>query len=200
MNKQIKFFLCTTIFCCGFIKPDITSAVTLDEELQRCSEIEVSLIRLQCYDRLAKGPGVTKKGPGVTQKASNQSKRRSLFQRRSRETTETIEEQNTATEVTRTDSSVATKSENINESSDNFGKVIESEADEISSRIIGQFNGWDGDTQFNLENGQVWKQSGNGILKVSMNNPKVTIEKGVFGGFNFSVEGYNSKVKVKRVK
>ena len=193
MNKQIKFLLCTTIFCCAFIKTDITNAVTLDEELNKCSEIEVSLIRLQCYDRLAKEPGVTKK-------ASNQSKRRSLFQRRSRETTETIEEQNTATEVTRTDSSVATKSENINESSDIFGKVIESEANEISSRIIGQFNGWDGDTEFNLENGQTWQQSGNGILKVSMNNPKVTIKKGMFGGFIFSVEGYNSKVKVKRVK
>jgi hypothetical protein len=33
-----------------------------------------------------------------------------------------------------------------------------------------------------------------------MNNPKVTIEKGRFGEFIFSVEGYNSKVKVKRVK
>ena len=190
MDKQIKFLLCTTIFCCGFFKPDITNAVTLDEELKKCSEIEVSLIRLQCYDRLAKEPGVTKK-------ALNQSKRRSLFQRRSRETTE---EQGTTTEATRTDSSIATKSENINEPSDIFGKVIESEANEISSRIIGQFNGWDGDTEFNLENGQIWQQSGNGILKVSMNNPKVTIKKGVFGGFIFSVEGYNSKVKVKRVK
>ena len=196
MDKQIKFLLCTTIFCCGFIKPDITNAVTLDEELKSCSELEVSLIRLQCYDRLAKEPGVTKK-------ALNQSKRRSLFQRRSRdttETTETIEEQKPSSQVTRTDSSIATKSENINEPSDIFGKVIESEANEISSRIIGQFNGWDGDTEFNLENGQIWQQSGNGILKVSMNNPKVTIKKGVFGGFIFSVEGYNSKVKVKRVK
>jgi len=196
MNKQITFLLCSTIFFCAFIKPDIISAVTLDEELKRCSEIEVSLIRLQCYDRLAKEPGVTKK-------ASNQSKRRTLFQRRSRdttETTETIEEQKPSSQVTRTDSSIATKSENINEPSDNFGKVIESEANEISSRIIGQFNGWDGDTEFNLENGQTWQQSGNGILKVSMNNPKVTIKKGMFGGFIFSVEGYNSKVKVKRVK
>ena len=193
MNKQIKFLLCTTIFCCGFIKPDITSAVTLDEELKRCSEIEVSLIRLQCFDRLAKEPE-------VTTAISNQSKRRSLFQRRSRETAETTKEQSTSSQVTRTDSSIATKSENINAPSDNFGKVIESQTNEISSRIIGQFNGWDGDTQFNLENGQVWKQSGNGILKVSMINPKVTIEKGLFGGFNFSVEGYNSKVKVKRVK
>ena len=172
---------------------DITNASTLDEELQRCSEIEVSLIRLQCYDRLAKAP------EAITA-TSNQSKRRSLFQRRSRETAEKTKEQSTSPQETRTDSSMATKSENINEPSDNFGKVIESQTNEISSRIIGQFNGWDGDTEFNLENGQVWKQSGNGILKVSMNNPKVTIEKGVFGGFNFSVEGYNSRVKVKRVK
>ena len=119
---------------------------------------------------------------------------------RSRDKVAIKEEQKTTTEETSTDASVIRKSDNINESSDNFGKVIESETNEISSRISGQFNGWDGDTKFNLENGQIWQQSGNGILKVSMNNPKVTIEKGTFGGFIFSVEGYNSKVKVKRVK
>ena len=193
MDKQIKFLLCISLYCCALIKPDFTSAETLDEELQRCSEIEVSLIRLQCYDRLAKAPE-------ISAAASNEPKRRSLFQRRSRDTAEIKKEQNNTTQVTKTDSSIASKSENINEPSDNFGKVIESQTNEISSRIIGQLNGWDGDTEFNLENGQIWQQSGNGILKVSMNNPKVTVAKGMFGGFILSVEGYNSKVKVKRTK
>ena len=166
----------------------------MDEELKKCSEITVSLIRLQCYDRLTKKPEVR------SVQASNQPKRKKIFQRRSRDKVAIKEEQKTTTEETSTDASVTRKSDNINESSDNFGKVIESETNEISSRISGQFNGWDGDTKFNLENGQIWQQSGNGILKVSMNNPKVTIEKGRFGEFIFSVEGYNSKVKVKRVK
>ena len=194
MNKQSKFLISIAIYCFIFIKPAVVGAQTLDEELKKCSEITVSLIRLQCYDRLAKKPEVR------SVQASNQPKRKKIFQRRSRDKVAIKEEQKTTTEETSTDASVTRKSDNINESSDNFGKVIESETNEISSRISGQFNGWDGDTKFNLENGQIWQQSGNGILKVSMNNPKVTIEKGRFGGFIFSVEGYNSKVKVKRVK
>jgi len=194
MNKQNKFLISIAIYCFIFIKPDVVGAETLDEELKKCSEITVSLIRLQCYDRLAKKPEAR------SAQAPSQPKRKNIFQRRSRDKVTIKEEQKTTTEETNTDASVASKSDNVSESSDNFGKVIESETNEINSRISGQFNGWDGDTKFNLENGQVWKQSGNGILKVSMNNPKVTIEKGVFGGFNFSVEGYNSKVKVKRVK
>ena len=194
MNKQSKFLISIAIYCFVFIKPDVVGAQTLDEELKKCSEIAVSLIRLQCYDRLAKKPEVR------SAQASSQPKRKNIFQRRSRDKVVIKEEQKTTTEETSTDASVASKSDNISEPSDNFGKVIESETNEISSRISGQFNGWDGDTKFNLENGQIWQQSGNGILKVSMNNPKVTIEKGRFGGFIFSVEGYNSKVKVKRVK
>ncbi len=194
MNKQIKYLLCIATYCCVFIKLDILGAQTLDEELKKCSEITVSLIRLQCYDRLAKGPEVR------VAEASNQPKRRSIFQRRTKTEKVVREEQQSPDQVASTDTSDEPKSENINQPSDNFGKVIESEANEISSRIIGQFNGWDGDTKFNLENGQIWQQSGNGILKVSMNNPKVTIAKGMFGGFILSVEGYNSKVKVKRVK
>ena len=194
MNKQIKYLLCIATYCCVFIKLDILGAQTLDEELKKCSEIEVSLIRLQCYDRLAKGPEVR------VAEASNQPKRRSIFQRRTKTEKVVREEQQSPDQVASTDTSDEPKSENIIEAKENFGKVIESEANEISSRIIGQFNGWDGDTKFNLENGQIWQQSGNGILKVSMNNPKVTVAKGMFGGFILSVEGYNSKVKVKRVK
>ena len=194
MNKQIKYLLCIATYCCVFIKPDTLGAQTLDEELKKCSEITVSLIRLQCYDRLAKGPEVR------ATEASNQPKRRSIFQRRTKTEKVVREEQQSTDQVTRTDASDETKSENIIEAQENFGKVIENEANEISSRISGEFNGWTGDTQFRLENGQIWKQSGNGFLKVSMNNPKVKIKEGTFGGYILSVEGYNSKVKVKRVK
>ena len=194
MNKQIKYLLCIATYCCVFIKLDILGAQTLDEELKKCSEITVSLIRLQCYDRLAKGPEVS------VAEASNQPKRRSIFQRRTKTEKVVKEEQLSTDQVTRTDASDETKSENIIEAKENFGKVIENEANEISSKIIGQFDGWDGDTEFKLENGQIWKQSGNGFLKVSMNNPKVKIKEGTFGGYILSVEGYNSRVKVRRVK
>ena len=194
MNKQNKFLISFAIYCFVFIKPDVVGAQTLDEELKKCSEITVSLIRLQCYDRLAKKPEVR------SAQASSQPKRKNIFQRRSRDKVAIKEEQKTTTEETSTDASVASKSDNVSESSDNFGKVSTDDSNEINSRISGEFNGWTGDTQFRLENGQIWKQSGNGFLKVSMNNPKVKIEAGRFGGYILSVEGYNSRVKVKRVK
>ena len=53
MNQQIKFLISIAICYFVFIKPDIVGAQTLDEELKKCSEITVSLIRLQCYDRLS---------------------------------------------------------------------------------------------------------------------------------------------------
>ena len=194
MNKQTKFLISIAICYCVIIKPDAIGAQTLDEELKKCSEITVSLIRLQCYDRLSKEPEVR------SAEVSNQSKRRNIFQRRSSDNAVKQDEQKTITEETNTKPSVASESDIINESSDNFGKVSKDDANEINSRIVGKFNGWTGETQFQLENGQIWRQSGNGFLRVSMNNPKVKIEAGMFGGYILSVEGYNSRVKVKRVK
>ena len=194
MNKQIKFLISIAICYCVIIKPDAIGAQTLDEELKKCSEITVSLIRLQCYDRLSKEPEVR------SAEVSNQSKRRNIFQRRSSDNAVKQDEQKTITEETNTKPSVASESDIINESSDNFGKVSKDDANEINSRIVGKFNGWTGETQFQLENGQIWRQSGNGFLRVSMNNTKVKIEAGMFGGYILSVEGYNSRVKVKRVK
>ena len=55
----------------------------------------------------------------------------------------------------------------IPEGDDRFGAAeeiqrnverIRPEPKELTSIILGKFNGWDGDTVFNLENGQVWKQ------------------------------------------
>jgi len=193
MQKQPKFFLYSTIICLIFTKADLTISQTLDEELKECSEITVSLIRLQCYDRLAKAPEVASAQPAA------QPKRRSLFQRQMRDNRAQRQQQQTSTNVESEQPEVVAQSQN-KQSSDSFGKVNEEEANEITSRILGQFDGWTGDTLFRLENGQVWRQSGNGFLKVSMNNPKVTIEKAVFGGFRLSIEGYNSRVKVKRVQ
>ena len=194
MEKQLKILLCGAISCMILVKANIASSQNLDEELKRCSEITVSLIRLQCYDRLAKAPEVSSAEPAA------EPKRRSLFQRRARNNSAQNQEQQNNTKATQEDSPVESQMQTNAQSSDSFGQVTQDQRNEITSRIVGQFDGWTGDTVFRLENGQVWRQSGNGFLKVSMNNPKVTIEKAVFGGFRLSVEGYNSRVKVKRVQ
>ena len=89
MLKQSKFFLCSAIFCLIFVKVDLVNSQTLDEELKECSEITVSLIRLQCYDRLAKAPQVTSAQPAA------KPERRSLFQRRARDNRPERQEQQT---------------------------------------------------------------------------------------------------------
>jgi hypothetical protein len=77
---------------------------------------------------------------------------------------------------------------------------IRPEPTELVSRIPGPFDGWDGDTVFHLENGQVWKQSQRDKFSVRLEDPVVTIEKGILGAYFLSVEGFGSRVKVKRLK
>ena len=194
MQKQSKLLIFSTISCFIIFKASITNSQSLDEELKKCSEITVSLIRLQCFDRLAKAPEVSSAQPAAAPK------RRSLFQRRARNNTNQNKQQESNTGTAEQSSPEISQTQNSDEPIDSFGQVNQGQTDKITSRILGQFDGWTGDTVFRLENGQVWKQSGNGFLKVSLNNPRVTIEEGVFAGFILSIEGYNSRVKVKRIQ
>ncbi len=71
----------------------------------------------------------------------------------------------------------------------------------IQSRLVGSFNGWDGDTRFELENGMVWEQSAPDTYRISaVESPRVTIRRGMLSGWRMQVEGYNKQVQVKRVK
>lgn len=76
-----------------------------------------------------------------------------------------------------------------------------SDAAPIESRLVGNFNGWDGEARFELENGMVWEQSAPDTFRVSeTESPRVTIKQGLFGGWRLQVEGYNKQVQVKRVE
>lgn len=73
--------------------------------------------------------------------------------------------------------------------------------DRVESRIRGSFRGWSGNTQFPLENGQVWEQAESGVLAgANLESPQVTITKGVFGAWFLRVEGYNKRVRVRRIQ
>lgn len=69
----------------------------------------------------------------------------------------------------------------------------------IKSRIVGSFDGWTGNTQFRLANGEVWRQAGPGYFRTHMNSPKVVIKKLLFG-YVMLVRGYGKEVFVRRVK
>lgn len=73
------------------------------------------------------------------------------------------------------------------------------EPDNITSRITGHFDGWDGNTVFKLQNGQIWKQAGFGNFVHHADNPEVYIRKGWFG-YLLRIKGYNATVAVRRIK
>jgi hypothetical protein len=71
----------------------------------------------------------------------------------------------------------------------------------IRSRIVGEFEGWDGQTVFKLENGMIWIQDDNDKFYVEdIENPVAVIESGMFGSWHLHIEGHKSECKVKRIQ
>ena len=71
----------------------------------------------------------------------------------------------------------------------------------INSRLVGTFTGWDGQTTFKLENGMVWQQADKDKFYVkAVENPMVTIKPAFMKKWKLSVEGFDSKCKVKRLE
>lgn len=71
----------------------------------------------------------------------------------------------------------------------------------IVSRIKGRFVGWNGDTEFELENGMIWRQVQQDLLGVRpRENPEVTIEPGLFGSWYLKLDGINKRIQVKRIE
>lgn len=74
--------------------------------------------------------------------------------------------------------------------------------DVIESRIVGNFRGWSGTkSTFELENGMVWQSIDPAAkLAVNLNDPTVRITPGFMDAWFLQVEGYNARVRVKRIK
>jgi len=85
---------------------------------------------------------------------------------------------------------------------DHRGFVSFGSSEPISARIAGEFRGFGQGRNYTLDNGQVWEQTDNASLSgVRLQQPQVTIKPGMVGSvWYLSVEGYNTKAKVQRVK
>lgn len=88
--------------------------------------------------------------------------------------------------------------------SEDFGKPKPppKEADSIRSRLVGQFRGWEPGSVFTLENGQVWKCTGDDRAyypDVPL-NPEIVISKSYFGAYWMEIPAIGRKIKVKRLK
>ena len=174
-------------------------AQTLQDQIEECSNIQVSLIRLQCYDRLTQKPVVSKPAE-TTRKKFRLRRNRNQVEDVARN--ESVTDENT--DVISQQSSGTSSVKEIDESIETFGNEriaqVEDETDQITSRILGEFKGWSGYTKFQLENGQIWQQSSEGLLIVRINNPTVIIKKSFFGTYNLNVESVNSTIKVRRIQ
>lgn len=75
------------------------------------------------------------------------------------------------------------------------------EDEPIRSRIVGEFNGWDGQTIFKLENGMIWVQDDRDkFFARDVENPVAVIEPGMFDSWHLHIEGYRAECKVKRIQ
>ncbi len=155
--SHLVFFL----ILCGIGGP--IHAQTLQEQIEECSKNQVSLIRLQCYDRLTQKPV-------LTQPAETTRKKFRLRRNKNQATEEARNESVTdeSKDVISQKSSGTSSVNEIDESIETFGNEriaqVEDETDQITSRILGEFKGWSGYTKFQLENGQIWQQSSEGLL------------------------------------
>jgi hypothetical protein len=71
----------------------------------------------------------------------------------------------------------------------------------ITTRIKGTFNGWNGETVFELENGMIWKQAEQHKLGAkTRENPEVTIEPGFLSAWYLRIDGINKRLRVTRVE
>ena len=76
----------------------------------------------------------------------------------------------------------------------------EEDADDLTTRLAGPFTGWDGDTVFRLENGQLWQQIDSSYLYSRAESPRVTIRRAAFGSYLLQVEGIGRTVRVRRLE
>lgn len=74
------------------------------------------------------------------------------------------------------------------------------EVESIEARVIGGFTGWSGGTRFELDNGQVWLQTGLGRFDYGGQDRPVVIRRAALDSFMLSPEGLNRSVRVRRIE
>ena len=79
-------------------------------------------------------------------------------------------------------------------------RAPKTELEAIESRIPGRFEGWEPRSKIQLANGQVWQIADDSSKYFYLDNPKVTIRRGLLGAFYLEIEGSNVTARVRRVQ
>lgn len=70
----------------------------------------------------------------------------------------------------------------------------------INSRIDGEFNGWNGPTQFRLKNGQIWETKSTRRYRYSAMDPEVEITTNWMGVSRMRILDTGRAINVRRVE
>ena len=71
---------------------------------------------------------------------------------------------------------------------------------QVDSRIRGRFQGWRPNQRIELENGQVWRIADDSEALYELQDPKVTVHRGLFGAYFLEIEGVPFQVRVVRAR
>ena len=152
--------------------------------IEDCSAISDNEKRLQCYDTFLQQQKNTEAKP--TQETVKESVE---------ETVKPVKAQEPQSEP----SALKEKAE------ESFGQEElktprKKELTELHSRAIGKFKMWEKGLEVKLENGQVWEITDHRSAYHMVENPKITIEKGIFDSYRLGIEGLNKRFRVVRKK
>lgn len=79
-------------------------------------------------------------------------------------------------------------------------KIRELQSAPARHRLVGTFRGWDGDTTFTLDNGEVWKQRVPGRYAKRLENPEIEISRNVLGFYELRIIETGRRIGVTRIR
>lgn len=91
----------------------------------------------------------------------------------------------------------------VEEDAEDKGKDKDKKKDSatVTSKLVGKFSGWDGQTVFKLENGMIWAQADKDKFHTKeIENPTVIIERSMFGTWTLRIDGYDADCRVKQIQ
>lgn len=156
-----------------------TAALADDAALLKCRQLEDGPVRLACYNAIVVNPGAPSAAPAPAAAAAGAARAAAPAY---------------TTVAAPTEAEMAAM----------FGREPEilksARLNSIETSINGPFDGWVRGQRIRLANGQVWKVVDDTEDVVELNNPKVTVKRGLLGAIFLDIEGAHRNPKVQRVQ
>jgi len=77
---------------------------------------------------------------------------------------------------------------------------LELGGDSMSATAVGSFGFWNPGQRIELSNGQIWQVTNDTGFYYKVDDPQITIRKGLFSAFYLHIDGISKSLKVKRIR